>query len=113
MHQTVVKCCDIWNRIKTETIIFLTDHVYDNRKNEKCPNAYDFIPVAGFRTIFGVKRITANNYKGIYEKLVDLLGDVRINVMIYGGRQKQTRTDNHVNILFGKKSSQYIGHQHE
>jgi hypothetical protein len=33
--------------------------------------------------------------------------------MIYGGRQKQARTDNHINILFGKKSSQYIGDQKE
>jgi len=113
MHQSVVKCCDIWNGIKTDTIIFLTNHVYHNRKNEKCPNTYVFIPGACFCSTFGEKRIPTNNYKGIYEKLVDVLGDVRVNVMIYDGRQKQTRTNNHVNILFGKKSSQYIGEKHE
>lgn len=67
MHQPVVKGCDIMYRVETETIIFLPYHIDHNRKNEKCPNAYDFIPVAGFRTIFGVKRITTNKYKSIYD----------------------------------------------
>ena len=113
MHQSMKKIGYIWSGIKTKTLIFLSDRINHNRKNKKRPNTYDFTPIAGGTSTFGVKRITAEHYKRINKKLIYPFGYIRISIMIYNGRREQSHTNSHINILFGKKSSQYISQNNE
>ncbi len=78
MHQSVIKIGYIWYRIKTKTLIFLSDRINHNRKNKKCPNTRNFTPIARFCSTFGVKSITSKRYKRINKKLVYPFDNIRI-----------------------------------